>query len=314
MEIVKETEIQYCTSCGAANKKSAVFCEACNIKIIIRHRPVVDFLKKRAKGKVAGKTTEKLFSLIKNFLFDHLYGIILTVSVVTTATVTVATSTPYIEKVTTAPFEKAVVEVSEKVEEPETEITDGIFELTETDIIWFNHVVSAYDAKIDNTRRSGTPYWEDDELYTDAAELWAENGIEGYSYSGTHELYNNPFPMGQNPSDSDATVGEDFWVYHCRYTPDVGARTGINVRSEFGHTLLSDGYDVMEIDFYCLSYNGVDMEGYTFDFSVLPPTDKTPYEKYVYTFLLTRKHGEERWYIAEEVLIESIGVSGQRGE
>ena len=300
MEIVKETEVQYCTSCGAANKKSAVFCEACNKKIILRHRPIIDFLKKRAKGSLTGEVTEKLFSLVKNFLFDHLYGVILTVSVVTTATVTLVTSTPYIKDVTTPPFEK--VEVSEQAEVPVSEITDGIFELTETDIIWFNHVVSAYDAKIDNTIRSGDPYWADDTYYTYATELWAENGIEGYNYKGTHELYDNPLPMGQDPSDSD-----DFWPYHCRYTPDEEVRTGINVRSELGHTLLSDGYDVMEVDFYCLTYNGSDMEGYTFDFSALPPADKVPYEKYVYTFLLTRKHGEERWYIAEEVLAQSIG-------
>ena len=75
MENLKE-EIQYCTTCGAVNKKSAVFCEECKKKIIVHHRPIVDFLKKRAKGKAAGEATEKLFDLIKDFLFDHLYGMI----------------------------------------------------------------------------------------------------------------------------------------------------------------------------------------------------------------------------------------------
>ncbi len=315
MQNMKEMELQYCTSCGAVNKKSAVLCEECKKKIVVRHRPIVDFLKKRAKGKATGEITEKLFDLIKDFLFDHLYGVILTVSVVATATTAVVTSTPYIEEVTIPPFEKTVISESTDVAvEPDAETTDGIFELNETDIIWLKHVVTAYDAIIDNTIRNAEPYWSDDSYYESATELWAENNIEGYNYNGTHELYNNPLPMGQDSLNweiveryGDEWYDNGFWASHTRYVPVEGSRTGINVRSELGHTLLAEGYDVLEVDFYCLTYNGNDMDWDTFDFKALPPADKVAYEKYVYTFLLTRKHGEERWHIAEEVLTEKTG-------
>ena len=305
-------ESHYCTSCGAVNKKSAVFCEECNKKIVIRHRPFFDFLKKHGKSGVAGGVTEKIFSLVKDFLFEHLYGIVLTVSVVATVTTVVATSTPYIKKVTAPP---SVITTPAAEELPEEY---GVFELTEDDIIWLDHVISSYDAEIDYQLRTGVSYWSHDEYYSSSTELWAENNIEGYTYKGRHEMYENPIPMGQDILDNsiyevhkDEWDAEKFDAWHRRYTPVEGIRTGSNVRSELGHTLLADGYDVMEVDFYCLTYNSYDMVGYEFDMKALPPADKIPYEKYVYTFLLTRKHGEDKWYIAEEILTEKTG--GQRG-
>ena len=297
MKNIKE-EIHYCTTCGAVNKKSAVFCEECKNKIIVRHRPIADFLKKRVKGKAAGKATEKLFDLVKNFLFDHLYGMILTVSVVATATTAVVTATPYIEKVTSVP--EAITVTEELAAE---EVPTGVFEPTERDIMWYTHIICAYDAEIDNSKRSGEPYWADDDEYSSATELWAEGNIEGYTYSGVHELYDNPLPMGQDEYyDMDES-----WSWHGRYAPKTGARTGSNVKSELGHTLLKEGYDVLEADFYCLTYdaNEVDWNSGEFDIFALPPDGA--YEKYVYTFLLTRKHGEDRWYIAEERLTERYG-------
>ncbi len=295
METLRE-EIHYCTSCGAANKKSAVFCEECKKKIIVRHRPVVDFLKKRVKGKAAGEVTEKLFDLIKDFLFKHLYGMVLTVSVVATAVTAVVTATPYVKKVETLPSERVV----EETVVPEA--SEGVFELTESDVIWLKHVLTAYDAEIDNTRRSGETYWSDPEEYTSATELWAENNIEGYTYRGKHELYDNPVPMGQ---DEYYDYSDSEWSLHYRYTTGASAKTGINVKSELGHTLLADGYDVMEVDFYALTYSSSVVTWDRFDFNALPPDGA--YEKYVYTFLLTRKHGEKRWHIAEEVLSEKYG-------
>ncbi|MBQ2940672.1 MAG: zinc ribbon domain-containing protein [Clostridia bacterium] len=296
MENLKE-EIYYCTTCGAVNKKSAVFCEECKNKIIVRHRPIADFLKKRAKGNATGKVTEKLYELVKDFLFEHLYGMVLTVSVVATATTAVVTATPYISEVKTFPSE-TVTEIAEvKADTP-----DGVFEITEDDVIWLKHVITAYDAELDNTKRSGENYWSDPEEYSSATELWAENNIEGYTYSGKHELYDNPVPMGQ---DEYYDYSEDEWAQHYRYTTEASAKTGINVNSELGHTLLADGYDVMEVDFYALTYSSNVVTWDRFNFDALPPDGA--YEKYVYTFLLTRKHGEERWHIAEEVLTERYG-------
>ena len=186
MKLDIREENQYCTSCGAVNKKSAVFCEECNKKIIIRHRPVVDFLKKRVKGGVAGEVTEKVFDLVKNFLFDHLYGLVLTVSVVTTATMALATATPHIEKVTTRPAQNTSA----------TSVVDEYRELTEKDITRVYHVTMTYDAKIDITMRHDNSFWGDDPDYTSPTEFWAENAIEGYTHKGRHDLYDKFLPRG----------------------------------------------------------------------------------------------------------------------
>lgn len=300
-------EKQYCTSCGSINKKSAIFCTECEEKIVVRHRPFIDFLKKHLKDGVGGATTERAYTLIRKFILKHLYGAILMVSVVATATITVVTATPYIKKVSEPPKKSDVAVTAEK--KPETK---GVFELTEADYRRLDHVTTAYDAEIDNTLRNVETYWMDPEEYSSATELWAENNIEGYTYKGKHELYTNPFPMGFDDTDGayaavDYDWGEGLEPMHYRYPPHEGIRTGVNVRSELGHTLLADGYDVMEVDFYALTYYDKDIRGHSFDFNALPPADKTPYEKYVYTFLLTRKHGEGKWYIAEEVLTEKVG-------
>lgn len=125
--------------------------------------------------------------------------------------------------------------------------------------------------------------------------------------------------MGQDILDNDIYEkyseewdDQEYYPFHRRYTPKDSIRSGNNVRSEFGHTLLADGYEVLEVDYYCLTYNGKDIN-YKFDIESLPPEDATPYEKYVYTFLLTRKQGEEGWYIAEEVLTEKAGGPRNRG-
>ena len=72
MGFLKE-EIHYCTTCGAVNKKSAVLCEECKKKIILRHRPLADFLKKRVKSKTVGDAAEGFFKLFCIPIFTGLF-------------------------------------------------------------------------------------------------------------------------------------------------------------------------------------------------------------------------------------------------
>lgn len=304
-------ELYYCTTCGAANKISAVICTECENKIVTKHYPLADFLKKRIKGELTGTVTENLFKLIRKYLYSHLYGVVLTVSVVTTGVVAAYNATPHIKKVTSFPVTTAVAE--EKEEEQNEK--KGVFELTEDDIMWLKHVVTAYDAELDNTIRSGEAYYSDDDEYTSGTQLWAENNIEGYSFKGRHEMYDNPIASGQDELDEgiynanyDNWYEQGFEPTHYRYAPIEGTLTGSEVESELGHTLLENGYDVMQVDYYCLTYNCFDgFKDYKFNFEKQPPADKTPYEMLRYKFLLTRRTGEERWHIAEEVLVQKTG-------
>lgn len=290
-----DCEVRYCTSCGAVNKRSAVRCSECEEKITKKHSPFMSFLLKRIKGKAFDKGSEKLFEIIREFLFQHLYGVILTVSVVVTSVVVAANPTPYIKEVTEFP-----AAVNSEIEK-EAEKT---IELTEYDHARIDHVISAYDAVIDNTLRPFNTYWAKPEEYSSGSELWAENNIEGYPYHGDHDMFENPITlvMETRIDEFDTLETEPYgqrdWI-------EQSIVTGSNVKSELGQTLYKNGYDVLEIDYYLMTIKGY-MPDYDFDAPL--PEDKEFYEKLKYVFLLTRKTGEEKWYIAEEKLVERFGI------
>lgn len=291
MESVKEMEIQYCTSCGAVNKKSAVFCEECKKKIIVRHRPIADFLKKRTKGKAAGEITEKLFDVIKDFLFDHLYGVILTVSVGAAVTTAAITATPYIETVTTAPFEKAVVSEMPEVTEELSKEQDVDPEYAD----WCEkHAIVVMSNYMDY---SDYVVWEHDgyELNPDNVsldEIYAERAIPGFNYQGTHEMMTVRVPLGKYHEGSKYRPLGMTEIQEC---VEGSYKFGENVASSFGQTLYAEGYEVMECNYSISLYEGLDRDG---------TREPEPVEKEEFRVLFVRNG--DSWHIAEEILVDRI--------
>ncbi len=286
METLKE-EIHYCTTCGAANKKSAVFCEECKKKIIVRHRPIVDFLKKRAKGKAAGDVTEKLFDLIKDFLFNHLYGMVLTVSVVATVTTAVTTATPYIKEMKSSPLDANVVEVTEEVAE-ETGVDPGYAEWCGS---YIDYLMSHYMDHSEATAWAHEGYTvRDDTLSLD--EIYAERAISGFPYQGAHEMTTVRIPLGMYHNGSpDSPRG----MTEVQDTVEGSIKFGENVSSPLGQTLYSEGYEVMECNFAISLYEGLDADG---------TRETVPVEKEEFRVLMVR-NGDD-WYVAEDVLVDRI--------
>ena len=64
-----------------------------------KYRPFYDFLKKHSKDDAKGAAQDAAFAIIKHFLTTHLYGIALSVTIVTAAALSIGAATPYIEKV-----------------------------------------------------------------------------------------------------------------------------------------------------------------------------------------------------------------------
>ncbi len=296
MENVKE-EIQYCTSCGAVNKKSAVFCSECKKKIIVRHRPIVDFLKKRVKGRATGEVTERLFSLIKDFLFEHLYGVILTVSVGVVATTAVVTSTPYIEEVTVPPFERAVM--SEESELPaESEVP--VEETTQMNVSqeyakWCEYhaivMMSYYMDYSDHAVWAFDGYTlSPDNISLD--EIYAERAIPGFNYQGAHELMTERIPLGMYHNGSSH---KPLGVSEIQGCVEGSYKFGENVSSDFGQTLYEQGYEIMECNYAISLYEGLESDG-----TIQPE----PVEKEEYRVLFVRN--DDSWYIAEEILVDRI--------
>ena len=291
MKNVNETEIQYCTSCGAVNKKSAVICEDCKKKIIIRHRPVVDFLKKRIKNKATGEVTEKLFSLIREFLFEHLYGVILTVSVVAVTTTAVINTTPYIETVATPPFEKNIIsevpEINDIVVEKEEQlnVSPEYADWCEKHaIVMMSHYIDYSEYQI----------WAFDG-YTISPdnipldEIYAELAIPGFNHQGVHELMTERVPLGMYYNGTAPGVSE---IYEC---VEGSYKFKEEVSSVLGQTLHKEGYEVMECNYVISFHEGMEKDG-TFQ--------PDPVEQEIYRILFVRN--EDSWYIAEEMLLSRI--------
>ncbi len=289
-------EIRYCTSCGAANKKSAHTCGECKKEINKKHRPFFEFIKRRAKNWGMGELQGRLFDFAKGFIKSHLYGFVMTVSVVITGSVVITNATPYIKTVNEAPFISVAEENAE--EEPRGDNT-----LTEDEMIWLRHMISAYDAEIEGGILPETIYWENDADYQSPTEFFAENNIPGYNHSGAHDMYTNPIAVGLDELEPFYGEDEDM-PYTQRDWVESTIVRGENVTTALGKTLHEEGYDVLEIDYYKMTFRGY----FDYDFDANPPLDKNPYELAAYKILLTKEKGEEQWFIAEDTLILRRGV------
>lgn len=282
-------EIRYCGECGSANKKSAVFCENCEKKLGTKHYAFLDYLKSHIKDELKDKATDKIYSIIKNYLLSHIYGTVLTVSIIAVATsVVYANYQPHIEVANQIPV------VSQQAEESEEKEP---FEFDDDDMTYLSHVVSNYDLLADFLR-DYERYWETDGSYSSPAELYAEGNVDGYTYSGAHELYNSPVVIGKKTDESGAS-----YMNFARYVVDETVVYGENLRTELGKKLHKEGFEVAEGDYYMVVYDrDVNWESWSWD--KIPPADAT--EKLVYRMVFVQQDGV--WYIAEDRLIERVGV------
>lgn len=97
MSKLQYNEEIHCPRCNTVNKKSAVFCESCEKRIHANYKPFKMFLNKHTKDELSEKATDKIFETIKAFLLSHIYGVAITVAVVTSAVSAVAVYPSYVE-------------------------------------------------------------------------------------------------------------------------------------------------------------------------------------------------------------------------
>lgn len=274
--------IQYCTSCGAANKKSSVICEDCGKKIHMKHRPFFDFLKNHIKDELKGRVTDSIYSAIKNFLLSHVYGVAVSILVVSAGVVMVQGVSPHIETVSEAPVVNTVntpapPEEVEKIRQ-EVEVNQDLIE-------WAQYLMSDYDGFADALRDS-EPYWEEGAYHGSASEMYADN-IAGYNYPSVHEMIQNPISVGKLAEQSD-----EHSVFYNRYVDEDSFATGAALSTSLGKQLYDDGYKVAEFNYVLTAGAG--------------EADSAPMEKLVYRVVLVEDDGT--WYIAEDRLTERLGA------
>lgn len=72
----------YCIYCGLEHEAAETICKACGKPLDPKEELLKDYLISKTKDELKGKTADKLYEIIKNFILSHLYGTIVAVSVV----------------------------------------------------------------------------------------------------------------------------------------------------------------------------------------------------------------------------------------
>ena len=322
MQKSKNEEIYYCTHCGAANKKSAVECTECEKKTVSKYRPFYDFLKKHTKEKGTSTAVDTVLGIIYRFLASHIYGIVLTVSIVAASVVAVQGMDTHIKEVrepqtaqtyATQPDigsqepkaeESNVTEPEEQEpleeEQVERELEQETVDLTEYDIQSFEHLMCNLDAFADELRASPEYTCHEIVYYTDPGELYAENNIAGFNYGGVHDMISNPIDFYMVDEDPNINI-DDYdarHVYENRCCLPETAVTGEACTTQIAKRLYNDGYNVAECNYMLNSGIG------DYDFDTL--TGGTDLRRVVYKFVFVENNGE--WYIVEDRLLENYSV------
>ena len=286
-------EIYYCTHCGSANKKSAVECCECEKKITTKYRPFYDFLKKHTKEEATGTAVDTVFGFVQNFLLSHVYGIVLSVTIVAAGVATVQGFAPHIKEVTEPAVRTVVTNDSTEQEQDKPE---EIREFTEDDEYYLLYLMSNYDPFADDIRTSER-YWSEGHEYIDSPqEIFAQSNIEGYNFGGVHELIENPVNIGFDPVYLDN--GETADLTEARYVDYNTLVTDGNFASDVAKKLDDAGYRVCECN-YVLRI--ADVDDYNDDTNT-----GTVYRELVYRVVFVAD-GDD-WYIADDRLIKRLNV------
>ncbi len=78
-------EKRYCIFCGAENTADAKTCTACGRTMHPREDLLKEYLYKKTKAKLRGKAEDSFLAILKNWILSHLYGVVVTVSLITLA-------------------------------------------------------------------------------------------------------------------------------------------------------------------------------------------------------------------------------------
>ena len=82
----------YCIYCGTENQLNDKKCCECNKKLNPKEHQILDYLKDHIKDDLTEKAQDKVIDIIINYIKSHLYGFILTMSIIITTTTIVTTT------------------------------------------------------------------------------------------------------------------------------------------------------------------------------------------------------------------------------
>ena len=100
---MEEKKIKYCTYCGTKCTDEMAICPNCQKYLDPKEHLFVEYLISKTKDKYKGDLEDSIIDAIINFIKSHLYGFILTISIVSVAFTGVVSGDGYIKRVTKEP-------------------------------------------------------------------------------------------------------------------------------------------------------------------------------------------------------------------
>lgn len=76
----------YCTFCGEENNKEDLACKKCHRFLKRKDHPLIDYMEDKIKDEFTGGVKNTAFSIINNYIKSHLYGFVLTLSIIASTT------------------------------------------------------------------------------------------------------------------------------------------------------------------------------------------------------------------------------------
>lgn len=273
--MIKE-DMFYCDYCGGANKPSAVICEHCERKMRQGRSAFLMFLKANTKDKLLGDAKDGIFERIKDFLLSHLYGIVVSILVVTTA---IAYAVPKDEYISTVPTASSVAVQESKIE-PEpivTELTDEDKEEIFKKLDEYRYLCEEEISGFSTQEKTMTM----EDILVDMA------GVT-FEYPVVHDLRKtgiHSYAVQNEPPGKDASSA----------TTSTALRVNDELTTELGKKLRDDGYEVAENNLIGLGY----FDGRVLDFSHFYELSAD----FRFDFSVVYVKIDGVWYIAEDKLL-----------
>ena len=260
-------EGRYCIYCGFRLSQSSERCPNCGREQTDKEDLFKEYLLKNTKESIRGEIDDALFTVIKNWLLSHLYGIVLLITVIAAA-VYVSAGRPSVSVETLDLEERPAAVSSQDAATAPIEDEHELRQLSDEIYVAVNEYQRAmfYWTIEDDPDASWGPGGYPDEIpeRPEALHLPAQYG------SGRHE-----YTFIKGPDEIQYSVDRD--------TMTVNAPT-----TELGQNILSQGYRVAEIVMH--------------DMTVRTAADGSLYTGLGdYLFVLAEIDGV--WYVAEDIIM-----------